>query len=332
MDYLAMLEMLQTLHATAGDEMPLARTLQALAAPHCDDCRLDVMGNVIVHKSGTGPKVMLAAHMDVPGLVVTHIEESGELRVGALGALSVKTALHSPYRFKNGVEGVLCIEEKALEKKEPTIQDLFLDIGAKDGAAAEALVQVGDTAMSALPITFANGRVAAPHANLFACLVLLDAMEQIKSSDNDLYFVFTTQENLGMRGAKIAAFSVAPDYAVTIDLTRAAELESKHSGSSKLAAGAAIKVIDSAVICHPQMIERLAQLAAEKEIPFQRDVVSKGESGGGVLQVSGPGVLTGGVGIPCRYRGSRVEMIDLDDAAACARLLAAFAATALTAE
>ena len=152
------------------------------------------------------------------------------------------------------------------------------------------------------------------------------ALEQLQGSENDLYFVFTVQEELGLRGAKTAAYAIDPDYGIAVDVTPAADaLDSKHGGSSLLGHGAAIKVMDSSVVCHPQVVARLEALAAERGIPAQRDVIRSGGTDAGSIHISRMGVLTGGVSIPCRYLHAPQELADRGDIEAAARLIAAFA-------
>ena len=166
-----------------------------------------------------------------------------------------------------------------------------------------------------------------------SCLVLLMAMERISQTENDLYFVFTTQEEVGLRGAKTAAWTVNPDYAVAVDVTPADDqLGSKHLVSSVLGGGAAVKVMDGSVICHPQMVEMLMSLADDRGIQAQRDVIRAGGTDAGAIHSTRSGVYTGGISVPCRYVHSPLEMVDQNDIKACAELVAAFAESRLKKE
>ena len=305
--------------------MEVAQLLKELSAPYVDDCRIDVMGNLILHKKGPGPRVMFAAHMDSLGLIVTHIEDTGFLRFGKIGGLQPTSLLHTPVRFKNGVYGVVSLSEK-MEKKEASLTDFYLDIGAKSLEEAKAKVQIGDTAVTCTPAYLLGERMASPYMdNRISCLVLLDALARLGEHENDLYFVFTVQEELGLRGAKTAAFAIDPDYGVAVDVTLGDELDSKHRGSSILGGGAAIKVMDQSVISHPQVVETLETLARKADIPYQRDVITGGGTDAGAIHVTRMGVLTGGISIPCRYIHSPVETVDLKDVEACVALVKAFA-------
>ena len=330
MNILETLQALNACHGPAGDESGIAETILSLAAPYADECWTDPLGNLIVHKRGDGPKVMFAAHMDSIGMIVTHIEAEGYLRFGKVGGLDLTALLHNPVRFANGVRGLVGVNQDA-DRKKLSIEDMFIDIGAKSREEAEKTVHIGDTAVFDTPTFAAGERIVSPyHDNRISCVVLLNALSQIKSSVNDLYFVFTSQEELGLRGAKTAAYAIDPDYAIAVDVTLSDDLPgAKHNGSSVLGKGAAIKVMDNSVICHPQMVKKLTELAQEKEIAHQSDVIRSGGTDAGAIHVSRTGVYTGGVSIPCRYVHSPTEMVETSDVQACVELIHAFACAKL---
>jgi len=326
MELFALLERLNAAHGPAGDEGSIRQVIEELACPHADEITTDTMGNLIVRKKGPGPKVMFAAHMDSIGFIVTHIEKEGFLRVGRLGGISPSEAAYTPVRFKNGVQGVFVPEEKA-EGEKLKLDECYLDIGAKDEAEAKSMVQVGDTAVYNTPVYRSNCKVVSPYMdNRIACAVLLAALEQVCQPANDLYFVFTVQEEVGLRGAKTAAWSVDPDYGVAVDVTDVDDTPgSGKNGTAKLGKGAAIKVMDSSIICHPEMVERLTILASEQDIPVQKDILRGGGTDAGAIHTTRLGVVTGGISVPCRYIHTPVEMVDLNDAQACVRLVTALA-------
>ena len=326
MELFALLEQLNAAHGPAGDEGGIREVIEGLARPHADEITTDAMGNLIVRKKGPGPKVMFAAHMDSIGFIVTHIEKDGFLRVGRLGGISPSEAVYTPVRFKNGVQGVFVPEEKA-DSEKLKLDECYLDIGARDEAEAKSMVQVGDTAVYNTPLYRNCSKVVSPYMdNRIACAVLLLALEQVNQPANDLYFVFTVQEEVGLRGAKTAAWSVDPDYGVAVDVTDVDDTPgSGKNGTAKLGKGAAIKVMDSSIICHPEMVERLMTLSAEQEIPVQKDILRGGGTDAGAIHTTRLGVVTGGISVPCRYIHTPVEMVDLNDARACVRLVTALA-------
>ncbi len=332
MDYLSVIEMLNASHGPAGDERQIAATIRRLAEPYADACWTDTLGNLFVHKKGTGPKVMFAAHMDTVGLIVTHIDKEGYLSFGKLGDVRPEDLLHTPFRFKNGVCGVVS-RRGDVALKDLTIADLCLDIGARSEAHARHLVQVGDTAVSRMPAFTTETRLVSPYLdNRISCAVLLDALSHIRSYTSDLYFVFTVQEELGLRGSKPAAYAVDPDYGISVDVTPVDEPEGKKTTSAVLGGGAAIKVMDLSVIAHPEVVRALEDTAQAGRIPAQREVTVSGNTDAGAIHMSRGGVKTGGISIPCRYRHAPAEMVDLGDVAAAARLVAAFAEKNLATE
>ena len=177
-----------------------------------------------------------------------------------------------------------------------------------------------------------GGRIFSPYLDdRIACAVLLMAMERLKNTENDLYFVFTVQEEVGLRGARTAAYGVAPDYGIAVDVTDSDDIPSApHACSSVAGKGAAIKVMDSSVICHPSVVAKLEKLALTGNIPCQKDILRFGGTDAGAIHQSRAGVYIGGISIPTRYVHTPLEVADLGDVEACAALVAAFAQAKLT--
>lgn len=313
----------------SGQEQPVSTLISAMARPYADEIACDTMGNLIVHKKGSGPKLMLAAHMDTIGLVVTYIEDDGALRVGKLGGVSPKEIRNAPVCFASPdghtVNGTVKVHGKADESK-LTVDDLYVDIGAGSREEAQRMVRLGDAAVFAANAMPAGNRIISPYLdNRVSCAVLLKALEEIRESVYDLYFVFTVQEELGTRGAKTAAYGIDPDYAIAVDVTNACDWPgASKTGSAVLGGGAAIKVMDASVISHPEMVERLSKLAQENGIKAQLDVLTKGGTDAGAIHQSRNGVITGGISIPCRYVHTPTSMVDLSDVAACVDLVTTF--------
>lgn len=330
MELFDLIQTLTAAHGPSGNEGGVREVIARLAAPYAQEITTDTLGNLIVHKPGQGPKVMLCAHMDSIGFIVTHVEEEGFLRVGKLGGVAPVEALYTPVRFQNGVRGVFVKEEKA-EDKGLKLDACYVDIGAKSREEALSMVQVGDTAVYDSP-TFCNGdKVVSPYLdNRIACAILLKVLESLKETPNDLSLVFTAQEEVGLRGARTAAWSIAPDWALAVDVTDVDDTPgTERCGTVQLGKGAAVKVMDSSVICHPQVVQTLERLAKEQNIPVQRDIMRAGGTDAGAVQAARLGVLTGGVSVPCRYIHTPVEMASLEDAQRCVQLLFAFVTSAL---
>ena len=330
MELFELIQTLSSAHGPSGDEADIRNILSELASPMADEVAWDTMGNLIVHRKGPGSKVMLAAHMDSIGFIVTHIEKEGFLRMGKLGGISPKEAVYTPIRFKNGVRGVVVPEEKA-DFGKLKLDECYIDIGARDEEQAKKLVRVGDTAVYDSPCFLQGSGVISPYLdNRISCAVLLAVLERIQTSANDLYFVFTSQEEVGLRGAKTAAWAVDPDWAIAVDVTDVDDTPgSERSGTVQLGKGAAVKVMDSSIICHPEVVAKLEGLAQVQGISVQRDIMRGGGTDAGAIHTTRLGVKTGGISVPCRYIHTPVEMADLGDAEACIKLVEAFAQTAL---
>lgn len=310
----------------SGQESEIADTIKELAAPYADDVRVDTLGNLIVHRSGNGPRLMLCAHMDSIGLIVTYFEEDGTLRFRNLGGVHPEEIRNAPVRFKNGAVGAVKVHGKADENR-LTLDDLYLDMGAAGREEAQALARLGDAAVFANTPVKTGNRIIGPYLDdRIACAVLLQVLEQVKEPKYDLYFVFSVQEELGMRGAKTAAYAIDPDYAIAVDVTGSFDTPGcPKGGSAVLGGGAAVKVMDRSVICHPEMVKKLTDLAGEKGIKAQPDILSRGGTDAGAIHQSRSGVVTGGVSIPCRYAHTPTSVCDLADVEDCVALLAAFA-------
>jgi len=327
MELFEYMQRLNAAHGPAGDEAGIRAVIEEFARPYADDMTVDALGNLIVHRKGTGPKVMFAAHMDSIGFIVTHIEKEGFLRVGRLGGVRPQEVAFTSVRFKNGVKGVFVSEEKA-ELGKLKLDECYIDIGAGSADEAKKYVQVGDTAVYDASINCMGCKVVSPYMdNRVSCAILLETMTRIPAENlNDLYFVFTVQEEVGLRGARTAAYAVDPDYGIAVDVTDVDDTPgSEKNGTVQLGKGAAIKVMDSSVISHPDVVNKLSALAQEKGIAVQRDILRAGGTDAGAMHVSRMGVRSGGISVPCRYIHTPVEMTDIEDFKACVALSTAFA-------
>lgn len=321
---------LAAIHGPSGREGPISQAISKLATPFADELTTDVMGNLIIHRKGSGSKLMICAHMDTVGLVATYLEDNGSIRFGRLGGTQPQALVNVPVLFENGTAGAVKLQGSS-DSAKPALDNLYVDIGAGSRAEAAALVNPGDTAVYAGQTMKTGNRIISPHLdNRIACAALLKVLERLKGRENDLYFVFSVQEEVGLRGAKPAAYGIDPDYALVVDVTGAYDYpDAPKVGSAQLGKGAAIKVMDTSVICHPAMVERLTTLATEQGIPAQMDVLTKGGTDAGPICHTRLGVVTGGVSIPCRYIHTPTEVADLSDAAACVRLISALAESTL---
>lgn len=291
----------------------------------CDEYTVDAMGNLIAHKKGDGVRIMLAAHMDEIGIMVTYIDENGFARFSAVGGLYVRELVHRRVRFANGVVGVIGSEEEAFNKK-PELSKLYIDLGASSANEAEKLVSIGDTAVFIGETIVSGNRVISKALdNRAGCYMLIKAMQSIKKPKNDLYFVFTTQEEVGLRGARAAAYSVDPKYAIAVDVTDTGDTPECPVMAVKLGDGAAIKVMDRSVMCDVDVRMAMIESAKKHRIKYQLEIMADGGTDAGAIHLSRAGVKTGGISLPTRYVHSPSEIANTDDLKACVKLLSAVA-------
>jgi len=316
----------------SGQERAVADVISGLVKPYVDELYTDALGNLIAVKKGSGgSKVMFSAHMDSIGLMVTHIDEKGFLWFSPIGGLALWRVHGSVVRFQNGTRGVVFINGKA-DPKEAKLSDLYIDIGAKDEKEAREKVSAGDAAVFDQPAFLLGSRcLASPYLDdRIACVVLLAAMRDIPKTKNELYFVFSSQEELGLRGAKTAAYGIEPDIGIAVDVTTSGDIpDYKPKMECKLHGGAAIKIMDASVICHPAMVKWLEDTAEREGIPHQREILLAGGTDAGAIHVTKTGVTTGAVSVPTRYIHNPVEICSLDDVEACIRLVRASCAISL---
>ena len=332
MELLDMLRELTAAFGPSGSERGVRQCIETFVKPLADEVTTDTMGNLIVHKKGNGPKVMFSAHMDSIGMIVTHIEENGWLRFGALGGLEQLDLRRQSVVFENGTRGVIGVPEDKEEEGSLKLTDLYIDIGASSRDEAMKQVRLGDSCVYDAPFWTQNGKVFSRYLdNRSGCAVLIRALEQIREPENDLYFVFSVQEEVGTRGVRPAAFGIDPDVGIAVDVTCSDDLPgSTHCCSSVLGKGSAVKLKDGSVICQPEVVSWMNAVAAERDIPIQQDVLRSGGTDAGGMLTNRLGVYTGGICIPCRYTHAPMEVCDLSDIESGARFAAALAESEFT--
>ncbi len=308
----------------SGREDAVRERIGGIAGAFCDDITTDALGNLICRRRGAGKKVLAAAHMDSTGMVATHIDRKGFLRFAAVGGLFKGDLINIQVRFENGTRGVVSYEEKT-PFKDVGIEHMFLDIGAGNREEAEKRVRIGDFAVFDAPSFEQDGVLCGPYLdNRIGCAALLLAMEQLPETvENDLYFVFTVQEEVGLRGAGAAAFGVLPDYAIAVDVTDTGDLpKHKYPMDCHMGGGAAVKVLDRSVICSPEVRDVLEASAKELGLHTQREILQVGGTDTAALQKTGAGIRAGALSIPTRYIHSPSEMCAVSDVEAAAATLA----------
>ena len=295
----------------SGFESGVGALLAELAAPYADEVMTDALGNVICHKKGEGKRIMLAAHMDLIGFMVTYIDEKGYLRFEPIGG-------HTP-AFLHRTKGVVMCEKWAEESKKKLSDvgtaNFYIDIGANSYEKAASMVSIGDVCVFDGETYSQNGMVLTPYADdLVACTVLLQVMERLKESPYDLYFVFTVQEEVGLRGAGTSAHRIAPEMGIAVDVCGTGDVPSSTAYFDvKLGRGATVKIKDGSLLCNPQVISFLRDAAERAGVTYQDEVMLSGGTDAGAIQRTLGGILAGGVSIPTRNIHSPREIYSLSD-------------------
>jgi putative aminopeptidase FrvX len=288
-----------------------------------DTIMVDALGNLIALRKGQGQnprKIMLAAHMDEVGLQVTKIEKDGLIRAKVLGFIWVDMAYMNRIVFRGGLVGVL--GGKPVEGKND-ISKLYIDIGTKTKEEAEKYVRVGDVATFIGPYKELSGDIVISKAldDRIGCYILIETARRIRSCQDDIYFAFTVQEEVGCRGGMVAAARIAPDLGIAVDITPAHDYPSDLEGSNELGGGVAIKVSDTSVICNEAVVQELADCCRKNEIKYQMDVIDRGGTDSGVINRSGTGVAVAGISIATRYPHGPSSMLAMKDVEAAISLL-----------
>lgn len=312
-------------------EEPQAELLIDLAKPYVDEIWTDTMGNIICHKKGNGKRLMMPAHRDVIGFMATYIDPKGFIRFTQDGHHKPAYLTGIGIRFENGIHGTIqASDQMDLSKKADsvTLSDLYIDIGAKDYAEAASLIEPGDVAvLDADAVAVAGNNMLTPYADdLIGCIVLLIAMEALqgKQSPNDLYFVFSSQEERGLLGAKVAAQHLAPDMGIAVDVTLTGDTPRETVPMViALGKGPTIKIRDGFQVCSPQVVQHLRSAAQEAGIPWQDEILLNSGTDSAAILTSPGGVPAGTISIATRGVHSQGEMVNLKDVEQAGKLLAA---------
>jgi len=323
----------------SGYEAPIRGVVTEALEGLVDSIETDHMGNLIAHKKGNGPVVLVAGHMDEIGFLVSHIEKgNGFLRIQPVGGFDPVTLVAQRVDVHTS-DGVLpgCIGRKPIhilteeEKKKPvTLEDLFIDVGLSGEAVAKK-VSVGDV-VTLRQSYLEYGDVVSGKAldDRLGVYVAIEAMRRAKKLACDLYFIATTQEEVGLRGAHVAGYRVDPDISIALDVCVAADMAgvSEDRQVSRLGAGTAITLKDARAVWHPPLVRGLRKLADDRKIPYQIVVPGRGGTDAAALQLAREGSASMALCIPTRYVHSVVETVHVKDIEATIDLLAAFLETA----
>jgi endoglucanase len=325
-----MKQLLKTLTETygpSGYEDAVRDVILKEVKPLADEIRVDALGNLIVRKKSSGgeknpKKIMLAAHMDEIGVIASHIDKSGFVRFTNIGGVFGRYTLGARVRFLNGVTGVIGYDRLEQINDILPINKMYIDVGAS--SKADCPVKVGDiAAFERTFIEMGERLVAKSMDDRAGVAVLIETLRTTKSTPNDLYFVFTTQEEVGSRGAGAAAHSIEPDFGIAVDVTPTGDTPASLKMVMDLGKGPCIKIRDIGMLSDPRIVEWMIKTAEKAKIPYQREVLLIGSTDASEIQISRAGVITGALSIPVRYVHSASEMVDHKDLENLVKLLTA---------
>lgn len=322
------MEVLRKLTGTwspSGNEESTVKLIKEQITSCVDEIATDALGNLIAHKKGAGKRLMLSAHMDEIGLMVISVDDHGFLRFAAVGGVDAFPSLYQRVRFANGTVGVVAYEEALEEMKDLKLDKMYIDIGAISKEEAMEKVSIGDIAVFEGGLERLGSAVVSKALdNRIGVYVLIDVIKQVKTSPYDLYFVFSSQEEVGLRGARATAFAIEPDVGIAIDVTDTGDTPNCKKMAVKLGGGPAIKVKDSSIICHPKVRAALEAAAKADGVAYQHEIMTAGGTDAGAIHTSRGGVITGAVSIPARYIHTPAEMVRVEDVNGAIKLLVSF--------
>jgi endoglucanase len=319
-------------------EEPIRAVIIEEMKPLVESLSLDPMGNVVGVKKGSGgPKVMIAAHMDEIGFFVKHIDDKGFLRLQPVGGWDSRVMVaQRVWVHGYGGQALLGAVMPAAKpihlltnedlNKPPKLEEMFVDLGLP-ADEVKALVEVGDmVTMARTTERMGNNVVSKTLDDRVSVFVMIEALRAVGDHACDIYAVATTQEEVGLRGATTAAYSIQPDIGLAVDITLANDFPgpAEHEHITRLGKGAAIKVMDSSLICHPKLVRHFRDVAEKHAIPYQMEILARGGTDAGGIQRSRGGVPSFTLSIPTRYVHTVNETASMSDIQACIDLLARY--------
>ncbi|MBQ6895072.1 MAG: M42 family metallopeptidase [Clostridia bacterium] len=320
-----LLKKLTHITAVSGNEESIFSNIVSELGDYADEIYTDSLNNIIVHKKGDGKKLMFSAHTDEIGIMANYIDDKGFIRFATIGGVDLYTSLYQRVVFQNGTIGTVCFENKTDIKKDLKIQNMYIDIGASSKAEALNLVKPGDTASFVGDFCEREETVVSKALdNRAGVYILCEAIKRIKNSPFDLYFVFSSQEEIGLRGARTAAYNIEPDVAIAVDVTATGDTPECETLDISLGLGAAIKIMDKSVICNKNVRESLEKCAKENNIAYQFEILTYGGTDAGAMQTVKSGAMTGAISLPLRYVHTPCETANKKDIEACIKLVSEF--------
>jgi tetrahedral aminopeptidase len=333
------LELLKELvegHGAPGYEDQIREVVRRELKGICE-VKSDLMGNLICFKKGKkgGKKVMIAAHMDEIGFVVKFIDKDGFIRLNPLGGFDPRQMNSQRVKVQTStgsINGLLMYGTKpkhmltdAEASAGQNLDSFFVDTGLGEGA--KEVVKIGDMVTMSRQMIELGDLLSCKAMDDRACVfIMIEAMKALGDHDVDIYAVATVQEEIGLRGAAAAGSAIAPDVAIALDVTLSNDIPgiTEQDYVTKLGKGAAIKIMDGSLICHPKVVEHFRQIAIKQEIAYQMEVLPRGGTDSGAIQRLHGGIPAFTLSTPTRYIHTVNETVHKDDVQACIDLLARY--------
>lgn len=311
----ALIKKLVETSAPSGYEANVRKIIEAELKGHVDSLTIDPLGNLIAikgEKTDTNTTIMLAAHMDEIGVMVTHVDENGFARFTKIGGVYPRNTAGGRVRFLNGAAAVIGIEPHNSASSVPELNKMFLDFGVS--SAKECPVEIGDVGVFERTFEDLGNRVVSKAMDdRTGVAVLIEALKAVTSTPNQIAAVFTVQEEVGARGAGRAAFGLDPDLALAVDVTLCGDTPQNKATQVRLGDGPAVHIKDVGTLADPRVSEWIRQGAKKAKIPYQTSILNRGYTDTYTIQTSRAGIPTGGISIPCRYVHTPSEMVDIRD-------------------
>ena len=302
----------------SGSEDEIRGLIEAEIKDYVDEVYTDALGNLIARKKADGPKLMFAGHMDQIGLMVSHIGDDGFLRFSTIGGFSEYILFNQRVRFQNGTVGVVRSERVVNMKADFAMDKLYIDIAASSKEEALKKVKIGDICVYHNETYVDDNIIMSPALDdRIGCYIMIEAAKRATKPVYDTYYVFTVQEEIGLKGGRTSGYTVDPDLAISFDVTASADTPNMLKLPMKMGDGAAIKIKDSSHICSPEVVNYMEKVAKDNNIPHQFEILTAGGTDSGAIQLTKGGVKVGVMSVPSRYIHSDNEMCSVNDVKNC---------------
>ncbi|MGE4284186.1 MAG: M42 family metallopeptidase [Clostridia bacterium] len=330
-----LLKKLTEAHGLSGNENEVREIVLNEIRGYCDDITVDRMGNVIAYKKGKDDnhkKIMLSAHMDEVGLIVTGITDAGFIKFKTVGGIDARILLSKKVVIgKDKIPGIIGL--KAIHLQDPEerkqavkLKNMYIDIGARNKEDVEKRVSLGDyIAFDSKYVHFGDNLVKAKALDdRVGCAILIEMLKSEYSYD--LYACFTVQEEVGLRGAGVAAYTVNPNLALVVEGTTCSDVPGaeEHEYATKLGDGPAVSILDRTSYSDKSLARMLYNTAKENGLKIQYKRTTFGGNDAGKIHLTREGIPTAVISVPCRYIHSPASVMSLDDFEACKKIVHLF--------